>query len=177
MRLFVDNGFDATTIDQIVSAVGISRRSFFRYFGTKEDILFGDLAELGIRLRDALEAQPAEVQPWDALRAAFLTLRPEASDSVRDLEIQRLLGTSASLRARHVEKHQQWLALLAPDIARRLARNHGLTEPDATAAAAAHALVSAMLACLDSAMAVWAQGGGEGDLVEIYDAAVLAVRS
>lgn len=177
MRLFVDNGFDATTIDQIVSAVGISRRSFFRYFGTKEDILFGDLGELGRQLRDSLEAQPPAVGPWDALRAAFLSLRPEASDSLRDLEVQRLLQTSTSLRARHVEKHQQWLALFAPDIARRVARSRGLDQPDAAAAASAHALVSAMLACLDSAMAVWAQNGGDGDIVDLYDAAVKAVRS
>ncbi|MFX6226362.1 helix-turn-helix domain-containing protein, partial [Acinetobacter baumannii] len=39
MRLFLDQGFEQTTIDQIAAAAGISRRSFFRYFGTKEDVL------------------------------------------------------------------------------------------------------------------------------------------
>ena len=181
LRLFAERGFDATTIDHIVAEVGISRRSFFRYFGTKEDIVFGDLAAVGLALADALEAQPLSVLPWDALRAAFLTLRPDQKSAARDLEVQLLLRTSASLRARHMEKHQQWLVLLVPNVARRLLsarspESNATLAPDAATHAAAHALVSAMLACLDSAFTIWAERGGDGDLVELYDAAVEAVR-
>ena len=55
MGLFLEQGFEQTTIDQIAAKAGISRRSFFRYFGTKEDIVLGDLAADGERMRDALE--------------------------------------------------------------------------------------------------------------------------
>ena len=180
LRLFAERGFDATTIDHIVAEVGISRRSFFRYFGTKEDIVFGDLAAVGRQLAAALDEQPLSVPPWDALRAAFLSLGADSHSAARDLEVQLLLRTSASLRARHMEKHQQWLELLAPNIALRLqcARDGVSSEqaPDAATQAAAHAVVSAMLACLDSAFTVWAERRGADDIVELYDAAVAAVR-
>src|SRR3712207_3620346 len=58
MRLFLDRGFEATTMEQIAAEVGISRRSLFRYFGTKEDIVLGDHAEQGRVVREALEARP-----------------------------------------------------------------------------------------------------------------------
>jgi AcrR family transcriptional regulator len=58
-----------TSVDQI--AVGISRRSSFRYFDTKEDVVVGNLVETGLQIRDALLARPATEGPWDALREAF----------------------------------------------------------------------------------------------------------
>ena len=81
MRLFLAHGFEATTMEQIANEAGISRRSLFRYFGTKEDIVLGYLVEAGIVVRDALEARPASEPPWEALRAAFesLILDPEYS--------------------------------------------------------------------------------------------------
>ena len=45
MALFLDQGFEETTVDQIAEAAGISRRSFFRYFATKEDVVLGDMIE------------------------------------------------------------------------------------------------------------------------------------
>ena len=51
LGLFLEQGFEDTTVDQVVTAAGISKRSFFRYFGTKGDIVFGDLAEQGPRGR------------------------------------------------------------------------------------------------------------------------------
>src|ERR1044072_4048182 len=74
MRLFLEHGFEATTMEQIAGEIGISRRSLFRYFGTKEDIVLGDHAENGRTLRAALEARPADEPPWEALRAALKAL-------------------------------------------------------------------------------------------------------
>ena len=97
MGLFLEQGFEQTTIDQIASSAGISRRSFFRYFGTKEDIVLGDLASQGELVKAALEQVPATVGPWEALREALqgadaLTVDPEVT-----LKIARMMYQTADL--------------------------------------------------------------------------------
>src|SRR5579862_1691044 len=71
MELFLEQGFDRTTIDQVAAAVGMSGRSVFRYFATKEDMVLGDMLEIGRDLAAALEARPAEEPAWEALRRAL----------------------------------------------------------------------------------------------------------
>lgn len=171
MRLFLDQGFEQTTINQIASTAGISRRSFFRYFGTKEDIVLGDLAKQGELVRDALERVPAMVGPWDALREALhavdaLTIDPEVT-----LKIARMMYGTPSLRARSIEKHLHWQSLLVPDIRRRL----GIPESDVGNPVPA-AIVASAIACLDAAGEVWVDGDGLGDLAALYDQAVAGVR-
>lgn len=120
MRLFAENGFDATTVDQIATSSGISRRSFFHYFGSKEDLVLGDTEALGETVRAALEARPAEEPAWAAIRAAFLALHAEKGMETDGLTVARMYHEAPSLRARHLEKHLRWQVLLAPDIQRRL---------------------------------------------------------
>src|ERR1700683_3395414 len=71
IRLFLEQGFEKTTVDQIAVEAGLSRTSFFRYFATKEDVLLGHLEDLGQKVRDALAARPAEEAAWQALRRSF----------------------------------------------------------------------------------------------------------
>lgn len=172
MRLFLDQGFEATTVDQIASTAGISRRSFFRYFGTKEDVLLGDLASQGERVRDALEQVPATVGPWEALRQALHAVDALDVEPGTTLKIATMMYQTSSLRSRSIEKHLHWQSLLVPDVRRRL----GLAEDDVTDPAPA-AIVASAIACLDAAGELWTRGGGAGDLAELYDRAVAAVRS
>lgn len=187
LRLFAEQGFDATTVDQIAKAAGISRRSFFHYFGSKEDVVLGDLEALGRRVRDALEARPATEPAWDALRAALLTLRGPDTDAATELQIAHMYADAPSLRAKHLEKHLRWQELLGPDIERRLgiAPGGGADATDAAAPAAdrptvdprARAVVAAALTCLDIAVEAWRESGGTADPVDLFDAAVAAVRA
>lgn len=82
LQLFVERGFDATTIADIAKEAGISTRTFFRYFATKEDVVFADHPEEVERFRAALGetsgALPTRVV--DALRA---TRHIEMSDALR----------------------------------------------------------------------------------------------
>src|ERR1700730_5500952 len=71
MALFVDQGFDETTVDQIAAAVGVSSRSIFRYFSSKEEMVVGDMLQLGRDIAAALESRPLDESPWEALRRAF----------------------------------------------------------------------------------------------------------
>lgn len=171
MRLFAERGFEATTVEQIAEAVGISRRSFFRYFGNKEDIVLGDLIAVGESVRVALEARPPEESAWQALRAAFRTLRGPGSSPEKELATATMYHDVPSLRAAHLVKHLKWQDLLAPDIERRLGRRAG-TGPDPRA----RAVIAAALACLDTAVEAWRESGGTADVEQLFDEAVAAVR-
>lgn len=172
MALFLDQGFEQTTIDQIATTAGISRRSFFRYFGTKEDVVLGGLAQQGELLRDALENVPLTVEPWEALRQALHAVDALAVEPGITLRIAKMMYGTPSLRARSIEKHLHWQSLLVPNIRRRL----GLNEDDAADPASA-AIVASAITCLDVAGQVWTGGDGTEDLGALYDRAVAAVRS
>jgi AcrR family transcriptional regulator len=166
--LFAEQGFEATTVDQIAGAVGISRRSFFRYFGTKEDVLLGDLAGRGDAVARALARRPAGEEPWQALRAAMADSVSEASrDASEDLAIGRIMRDTPSLRARRTEKRLHWNEALVPMLAARI----GGHRAEFTAAA----IVAAALSCLDVASDAWLRSDGKEDLADLYDKAVAAV--
>lgn len=166
MSLFIARGFDEVTIDEIAAASGISRRSFFRYFSTKEDIVLGDLEALGETVRNALEAVPIEESPWAAMRTALTTLNTRPSPDM--ISVSRLYAHTPSLRARHLEKHHKWQQLLAPNIALR----NGRQQPDHRDIA----IVAACLACFDIAVDEWTRLDGAVDPELIYDQAIEALR-
>jgi AcrR family transcriptional regulator len=203
MRLFLEHGFAEVTVDQIAAEAGISARSFFRYFATKEDAVVGQLAQEGLRLKAALEARPADEAPWDALRAAFDTLLGDYYDGAPEMlrRTLRMLHGTPSLRARHMEKQLHWQELLVPDVARRLgagpfagpsagggarseAAGSGPSSGSASGADAepgsgdvrAHALVASALACLDAAAAAWARTDDDTPIEAFLDSAITTVR-
>ncbi|MDX3115896.1 TetR family transcriptional regulator [Streptomyces scabiei] len=171
-RLFTEQGFDRTTVDQIAAEVGLSRASLFRYFGTKEDIVLGRLEETGRQIAAELAARPDEEQPWEALRRSFdvLTGMNEAAPTQQVLSYLRMLQETPSLRARHHEKQMGWHTLLVPEVARRLdadADRFEDTRPSALAAAA--------LACLDTASTAWVACEGTVPLAVLLDRAMGAL--
>ncbi|MBZ4486970.1 TetR/AcrR family transcriptional regulator [Microbacterium sp. cx-55] len=70
LDLFARQGFEATSVDQIAQAAGISRSTFFRQFGGKDDVVFADHEELLERLRTYLSGEHAD--PWEAVCEASL---------------------------------------------------------------------------------------------------------
>lgn len=176
MRLFLEQGFDATTMEQIAHEAGISRRSLFRYFGTKEDIVLGHLVEAGLTVRDALAARPVDEPPWEALRGAFesLVLDPEYSPE-RNLKISKMLYGTPSLRAGHFEKQLRWQELLIPNIRMRLEALPGAKTGDAPDPRA-EAIVACALTCLSVASEIWTRSDGKADPAQLFDQAVAAVR-
>ncbi len=170
MRLFLAAGFDAVTMDQIAREAGISRRSLFRYFGTKEDIVLGNLADMGRASAHLLQGRPADEPPWTALRAAFEVFVTDPAYSPEyAFRISRMVHRTPSLRARRLEKQLLWLDLLVPPIRERL------TGGDADLRA--RAIVASALACLDTATETWIRRDGEGRIEDLYDEAVAAVRN
>src|ERR1700744_6700684 len=68
LRLFREQGYQATTVEQIAAAAEVSPSTFFRYFPTKEDVVLND--DMDTRVLEALARQPAELAPLAAVRAA-----------------------------------------------------------------------------------------------------------
>ncbi|MGN5379094.1 hypothetical protein ACQ4WX_22255 [Streptomyces lasalocidi] len=115
--------------------------------------------------------RPSE-PPWEALRAALKALHDSLPYAPEDfLRITGMLHASPSLRARRLEKRQQWTELLVPDIVRRL----GATT-DPMDELRARALVGCALACLDAATDAWVRSGGTLDMERAFDEAVAAAR-
>jgi AcrR family transcriptional regulator len=172
MVLFVAQGFEETTVEQIATQVGMSARSVFRYFDTKEDMVVGSMQESGVRLADALAARPAGEDPWQALRGALgVLLTAVAEDRERALARSRMFASTPSLRAARQQKQARWRELLVPGVLERLGEtSDGLRE------LRAQAITCAVLGCLDVAMARWSAADGSGSLDELVDVAIAAVR-
>jgi len=170
MRLFLEQGFEKTTVEQIAAEAGLSRTSFFRYFATKEDVVLGHLEELGRRVLDALTARPAEEPAWEALRHALDLLIEEGSAlPEQGLTMNRMLHDTPSLRARQLGKQMGWQDLLAPEVARRLGVSPEAPDPRP------RALVAAAVGCMNAAVDVWAAAGGALSLGDLLDLAMSAL--
>ena len=99
LKLFGTNGYEATTLDAIATEAGISRRTFFHYFKSKDEILISMQAGLGEQLSAALRAQPADRRPLLALRDAMLGLVAPYSPQTL-LAIDKLMRSSETVQAR-----------------------------------------------------------------------------
>jgi len=147
--LFADRGYEATTVDQIARAAGLGRRTFFRYFSSKEDVVVGTsdaladdfLAAFAGRSRD--EAPIVSIQ--HALRSA---LEPRLADPREGRAILRLLRDSPTLRRAMLERHARMEERLAALVARRTGANRRKDPTPALVAFVARAL-------MDSAFNVW----------------------
>jgi AcrR family transcriptional regulator len=111
LRLFLANGYEQTTLDAIAAEAGISRRTFFAYFKSKEEILFVWQHEGWSAVWEDLRAVSPDEKPLDAVRAVFLRhVARHASDEMR--AIDQLLRSSETLRVRKqaaYEEHEQAL--------------------------------------------------------------------
>lgn len=170
MKLFLVQGFEQTTVNQIAAEVGISSRSVFRYFDSKEEMVVGELIELGTELVAALEHRPAQEDPWVALRQALQVCVDSLEGHPLGLRRATMLATTPSLRTAMIDKHLRWQQILVPDIAKRLQHGGELAELQA------RGLVSAALSCLDVAATAWTETHDTRTLTDLVDLVFAAVR-
>lgn len=169
IELFAAQGYDNTTLDQVAAAAGISRRTLFNYFRSKEDLALSSLAEQGDLIAARLAERPADEDPWTALRAAFQVLEEIDMTAEARLEFITLLFGNDSLRAGHAEKQARWQDLLAPLVEPRL--------PDSDRRALqARAIAATAIVCLQVANEEWVRQRGQADMLDLYDTAVQAIR-
>lgn len=169
--LFIERGYEETTVDDICAVAGISRSSFFRYFRSKEDVLMREVADFGGSLLAALRARPDDETPWVAVRQALHPLIEQyGADSERILRSARLVRSTPALATFHQDKLARKGQILQPEIARRMG-----ADPDDPLDPRPAALIGAVLAGLDAAVAAWAAADGGRDLAELFDRAMDAI--
>jgi AcrR family transcriptional regulator len=123
LRLFREQGYSATTVEQIAEAAEVSPSTFFRYFPTKEDVVLQD--DFDVIGLEAFEAQPADMNPIAAYRAAtietFSSLPPEELERFR--ETMTLTMTVPEVRARALDEFARSIEVIAAAVARRTGRS------------------------------------------------------
>ncbi len=145
-RLFLERGYDGTTVEEIAAAVDISPRTFFRYFPTKGDIVVA-LARTSFEdLAAALRERPHAEAPARALAAAVEALIAGDAGDVRAFE--RLLADNPGLRAAWLQACHHDRALLAAALAERMD-----LEP---AGLEVRVLACAVTCTIDAALEAWA---------------------
>ena len=167
LRLFADKGFQATTIEEIAAAAEMAPRTFFRYFPTKEEVVFW--SEYRPMLAGFVAARPDDEPALEALRHGIVeglaTIWDQ--DGGRMLERLRLAFRTPALHPRMRQQQAGWATELAEILADRLgARPDGLEVRAVAAAAAAAVWVAAE---------EWQAQDGEGDLGALIDQALGSV--
>jgi AcrR family transcriptional regulator len=122
LRLFREQGYQATTVEQIAAAAEVSPSTFFRYFPTKEDVVLRDDFEL--RIFEAFERQPPDLAPIPAIRAAvrdaLATLTPAEWAEFR--ETSALSFAIPEIRARTFDELARTIQTMTEVLARRVGR-------------------------------------------------------
>ena len=157
LRLFREQGYQATTVEQIAAAAEVSPSTFFRYFPSKEDVVLQD--DMDIRMIEALERQPGGLSPLGAVRAAIREMI--ASYSQADVEVLRettaLTMTVPEIRARALDEFARTINVIAAAVAKRAGRS-----PDDLAV---RVMAGAIIGVIMSVTMPW-EGWSEGHAFE-----------
>jgi AcrR family transcriptional regulator len=161
LTLFSERGFDAVTIDDIAAAADVSRRTFFRYFASKEDVILSDHPRRLDELQAALNRQAVDEPPLTALRHAILSLANRFEEQ-RDHMLRRfqLVTTTPALEARSLCLQRNWETAVTGMLAERMGVDPAADLRPGVAAATA-------MAAMRVATANWLAEGGHADLPAI----------
>ncbi|MFJ4837212.1 TetR family transcriptional regulator [Streptomyces sp. NPDC088746] len=111
LRLFTTQGYDRTTVDEIVDAVDVSQRTFFRYFANKEAVAFAVQEAVDARFLAELRQRPAAEAPFEAMRRAALDAWKTIADTDDDVTVElqmrayRVIESTPALHAAHMRRH------------------------------------------------------------------------
>jgi AcrR family transcriptional regulator len=123
LRLFREQGYHETTVEQIAEAAEVSPSTFFRYFPTKEDVVLQD--DFDLLATELLEAQPADLSPIAAYRAMAAQMFGTLTDDelARFGESTELTFTIPEVRARALDEFARTIDASAAAIAKRTGRS------------------------------------------------------
>jgi AcrR family transcriptional regulator len=160
LHLFAAQGYDATSTEEISEKAGVSARTFFRYFPTKEAVLFGGKDHWFESLTEIYCSQPTSLNDVDAMRAALIELAPSLTRRRVTLRLYaRSVATSLTLRGLRLDHQEENVR----DLAMAIAVRRGLKFPDETCT-----LLSAIgVMAHRRALETWLEGPDDLELSEV----------
>jgi AcrR family transcriptional regulator len=168
--LFQANGYEDTTVEEIAAAVEVSPRTFFRYFGSKEDVLFGYEEGQISELRRMLRECPSAATDLVALKQVLLNFASYLAEEHQPLLTRAaLVAQDPRLVDRSLRVLRSWELTLADE----LAVQAGMDAPDLATRVRAASTMSA----LNVAVRVWLAEGGQGALVTVAERALEVATS
>jgi mycofactocin system transcriptional regulator len=169
LRLFTDQGFEDTTIDQIAAEAGVSKRTFFRYFSFKASVLWSEFdTEVGT-IRGALAGVPAEVPMMDAIRQAVVAANHYRAEDVPELRMRmNLIGSVPALQSSAAVHYDAWERAISEFAATRIGQPADSLYPLAVG--------RATLAACRAAYDRWS-ARADADLTVYLDAALAALSA
>ncbi len=171
--LFAEKGYEQTTIEDLVAAAGISKRTFFRYFTSKEDLVLGKHEVWAERLIDALNARPGDEPLWESFRRSFDVVVGFFNDQAqvaRTLAMEKIIQGNPALSAGEIERMARVQEQLADFAGRRLGCDPASDPRPA-------AIAGAALACLITAKNIWIATDRSEPFAGLLDQAMAALTS
>lgn len=174
--LFIEHGYEATTIEDIAAAAGISPRSVFRYFPTKEELVVSKFDLTAEAMLAELALRPAGEPIWTTLRHLFTVLETEvdAPEKRRTaVQIHKVIFESPMLLAAYLQKLHDAQFKIVIGLRRRAEANGS---PFALDDPTPQALTGAAFGCLVAAQHSWLVGGAIGSYAQSIDRAMATIR-
>ena len=169
LRLFTSQGFEATTVDQIAAVAGVSRRTFFRYYTSKSDVLWNEFDNEVETIRRLLAETPGELPVMDAVRRAVVAANHYRAEDVPELRMRmNLLRSVPELFASAAIHYDAWERAVTDFVAARSAQPADSLYPLAVG--------RAVLASCRAGFDRWA-ARADADLTVYLDAALHALAA
>jgi len=167
LRLFSEHSFEETTVERISAAAGVSKRTFFRYFDSKADVLWHAFDGEVRALRGAFAAVPFDIPLMDAIRQVVVGVNQYRAEDVPELRTRmNLIGSVPALQASAAQHYDAWERAVSEFAAARLGQPAGSLYP--------LAIGRATLAVCRSAYDRWAERA-DADLTVYLDVALRAL--
>ena len=145
-RLFAERGFDQTTLDAIAEEVGVSRRTLFNYYPSKNDIPWGQFDRTLEHFRNLLRDQPEELPLWAAIHRAVRAFNDFPADAQPPhVDRMRLILHTPALQSHSVLRHADWRRVIEEYVAER----RGLPNDDALVTLVGHVSLALAHAAYD----------------------------
>jgi TetR/AcrR family transcriptional regulator, regulator of mycofactocin system len=172
LRLFAERGYEQTTVEEIAEAADVAVRTFFRYFSSKQDVLFGDVVKDRVsRLRTELAVRPRSESPIKSITTVMDLLDVAGEDEEEQILARfDLLRQQPSLRTRYLDLINAMRLVVVEFVADRtgLDPRHDMYP---------HLLAGAAAASWDTSLTLWAESHGKLSLRDLRNEAFAALSA